>query len=52
MYMATTLTFGCKLSPYIYHSLTEASLGYVRLLITYTLAPSLAWLDEIWGGIL
>ena len=41
------LTFGCKLSPYIYHSLTESSLGYVRSL---TLAPSLAWLDDIWGG--
>ena len=47
IYMATTLTFGCKLSPYIYHSLTEASLSYVRSL---TLAPSLAWLDDIWGG--
>ena len=47
VYMATTLTFGAQFSPYCYHKLTEATIRYVRAL---TLAPSLAWLDDIWGA--
>ena len=47
VYMATTLTFGAQFAPYCYHKLTDATIQYVRVL---TLAPSIAWLDDIWGA--
>ena len=47
VYMCTTLNFGWKLAPFIYHTLTEATCMYVRELIRI---PALAWLDDIAGA--
>ena len=37
----------CSVNSNCYHKLTDATIQYVRVL---TLAPSIAWLDDIWGA--
>lgn len=43
-YVFTTLCFGWKISPFIYHSLTEAVAGYLRT----KGVPVLTWIDDVY----
>jgi len=44
-YVLTVLPFGWKSSPYIYHSITEAVIMYIRSLGI----PMLGWIDDMLG---